>query len=107
MITSTYNLCLLITNNKGTIKEGSFSVTAIQTDNMYGINIKEFSAIEEHAITEAEILYKLKEGLPFAFNGARYIDTGEDVFMKQKRQGTKLAPINPKQKDAAQRYLEQ
>jgi hypothetical protein len=31
---------------------------------------------------EAEILYKLKEGLPFTFNGVRYIDTREDVFMK-------------------------
>jgi len=66
---------------------------------MYGINIKEFSAIEKRAITEAEILCKLKKELPFAFNGARYIDIGEDIFIKQKGQGTKFAPIDPKQKD--------
>ena len=85
MITSTYNPCLLITNNKGTTEEGSFSVTAIQTDDTYGINTKEFSATEERAITEAKILCKPKEELPFAFNSARYINTGEDVFIKQKR----------------------
>ena len=61
---------------------------------MYGINIKEFSATEKCIITEAEILYKPKEELPFAFNRARYIDTREDVFIKQKGQGVKLAPID-------------
>ena len=81
IITSIYNTCLLITNNKDTIREKAFSITILQTDNIYSININKFSAKEECTIKEAEILYKLKDKLSFAFNGAMYITAKDDVFI--------------------------
>jgi hypothetical protein len=48
-----YNACLLIINNKDTAKKKAFSITAIQTNNIYNINIDKVSAKEECVIKEA------------------------------------------------------
>ena len=81
IITFTYNAYLFITNNKDTVRKKAFSITALQTDDTYSININKFSAKEEHAIKEAEILYKPKNKFSFTFNGAIYITAVYNVFI--------------------------
>ena len=102
IITSIYNTCLLIINNKNTIRKKTFSITTLQTNNIYSININKFSAKKEHAIKEAEILYKAKNKLPFTFNSIIYITTKDDIFIQQKSQGAKLKLINPTKPDTTQ-----
>ena len=84
IITSTYNAYLLITNNKNTVKKKAFSITALQTNNIYSININKFSAKKERTIKEAEILYKPKDKLPFTFNSTMYITAKNNIFIQQK-----------------------
>jgi hypothetical protein len=107
IITSIYNAYLFITNNKNIVKKKAFSITTLQTNDIYSINTNKFSTKKEHTIKEAEILYKPKDKLPFAFNSIIYITNKDNIFIRQKGQGAKLKLINPTKPDTTQQYIKQ
>ena len=108
MTTSSFDPCLLITNQTG--KDG-FGIVGMQTDDTLILSTATFSAKEEKKLEQAKFRAKpktiLTEGTPFDFNGARLHRDGLTVSLLQKGQGAKLAIIDPKTPDYPQRYIEQ
>jgi hypothetical protein len=108
MVTSTYDPCLLITTTKGV-----FGVVGMQTDDTLILGSEEFDTIEDEELTKAKFSAKPKELLspetPLIFNGCILTQKEGDVAveLRQKEQGKKLKPVNPKSKDSQHEYIEQ
>ena len=102
MVPSSFDPYLLITDQAG--KDG-FGIVSIQTDNTLILSTAIFSAKEEEKLTEAKFRAKpkiiLTENGLLDFNGARLRQDGNGLSLLQKKQGAKLATINPKKSDSA------
>lgn len=110
MITSAYDPCLWISSKKE--EDGSFSITAMQTDDTLQLNTPAFSAKENEEIKKADIRCKEKETLTpekmLNFNGTMITMASDgSIKLQQKGQGTKIAPVNAEDKNGPQQYMEQ
>jgi len=106
MSTSTYDPCLFITNGP------HFGVVGMQTDDTLILASTQFSANEIEKLQKAQFRAKPKRMLspesPFDFNGAKLMMEGvSTLYLSQKKQGEKLATIDLKTSDRAQKYVEQ
>jgi hypothetical protein len=105
---STFDPCLLVTEGPAE----SFGLVGMQTDDTLVLGTPAFSAREEKKIQKAKIVCKPKTTLtptsPIDYNGTR-LSLHEDgsLDVNQKGQAEKIAIIDRKSPDRAQRYLEQ
>ena len=107
MSTSTYDPCLLVTTGNG----DDFGIVGIQTDDTLMIATSKFSALETKKLEEAAFRSKPKTTLspdtPLEFNGCTLTMNSSGLTLTQKGQGAKIEPVNIKDKDRQQRYVEQ
>ena len=107
MVTSTYDPCLLITNGR----HEEFGMVGLQTDDTLAIGTPKFSVAEDVALQKANFRAKPKERLseeaPLEFNGCTLTLHGDIILLTQKGQGAKIAVIDTKGADRAQKYMEQ
>ena len=107
MSTSTYDPCLLITNNGA----DEFGIVGLQTDDTLSIGTPTFSAAEEAALQRAHFRAKpkdrLSENQPLEFNGCTLTLQGDTILLTQKGQGSKITLIDPQGADRGQKYMEQ
>jgi len=110
MSTSTYDPCLLITNNSAT----AFGIVGMQTDDTLMLGTTEFSSLEEKKLEKAQFRSKPKATLTpevqLDFNGCTLTmdDSSKLVLsLQQKGQGGKIRLVDIKSPDRAQQYMEQ
>jgi hypothetical protein len=105
MVTSTYNLCLLVTIGQ------TFGLIGMQINDTLYLCFPEFSATEEKKSQKADFRSKPKISLskssPLEFNESRITLLDDYLSLRQKGQGSKLKLVDIKAKDYAQQYLEQ
>jgi hypothetical protein len=109
MTTSTYDPCLLITNNSS---EDSFGIVGMQTDDTLILSTPAFSALEQEKLEQAAFRSKPKTTLlpetALEFNGCTLsITDAHELVLTQKNQGSKLKVIDVKNTDMRQHYIEQ
>ena len=63
IVTSLYNLCLLIT-----VKKEVFRVVSMQTDNTLFLGLKEFATLKDKELKKAKLTAKLREELSLENN---------------------------------------
>jgi len=107
METSSYDPCLLITNEH----TDTFGITGLQTDDTLSVVTKAFARREEEELQKAQFRAKTKtilsEEQPLEFNGGRICLVRNKIILTQKGQSKNLRTIDPDAKDAAQKYVEQ
>ena len=97
MVQSTYNPCLMVTNNSGT---GPFRVVSLQTNNTLFLGNKEFVELEDKELKTTRLLAKPAQTLtpnnPLVFNRCKLI-MGNDraINMILKDQGKQLKLVSP------------
>ena len=84
MITSLYNLCLLITTNKDT-----FRVVSMQTDNTLFLGSEQFAILKEEELQKAYLSAKPRDKLSYITNLIfnRYVlvqDSDDTIVLLQK-----------------------
>ncbi|XMA09892.1 hypothetical protein WAI453_002683 [Rhynchosporium graminicola] len=106
METSTYDPCLLISTNKK-----CFGIAGLQTDDTFGVAMKEFLDLEEQQLAEAKITAKSREILTlhhqFDFNGCLIVKREDHLFLGQKGQAKKIQLVDETAADCSQKYMEQ
>jgi hypothetical protein len=84
MITSTYDLCLLVT----TIENG-FGIVGMQIDDIIILANEPFSTLKENELLNAKFIAKSKEKLisdsPLIFNGCVLVQNGNIMSLRQKK----------------------
>ena len=94
--TSTYDLCLLITNRN----YNAFGIVGIQTDNTLILGTDAFSSLKEKKLEKAQFRSKPKTVLTLDteldFNGYILTIKGNSINLKQKGQGGKIYLIDIK-----------
>lgn len=107
MVTSTYDLCLLVTNGG----PDTFAIVALQTDDTLAVCTEGFATAEDTALTEAKFRAKpktaLAKGKPLEFNGNTVTMMDDAIMLTQKGQGRKIEAIDLTAADRAQKYMEQ
>lgn len=87
---SSYNVCLLITKNRGI----NFGITGLQTDNTLNVGMEAFMNKKKAEIIEAKFKAKsqtiLQTGTLRDFNSCRMIIKAESIMIIQKNQEEKL-----------------
>ncbi|KAF2025793.1 hypothetical protein EK21DRAFT_103653 [Setomelanomma holmii] len=90
MSTSTYDLCLLVTNGDA----DAFSIVGMQTDNTLMLGTAAFASLEEKKLKKAHCTLTMQ--------------ASEAILnLKQKRQGGKIKLVKIKASNCAQQYIEQ
>jgi hypothetical protein len=107
MTTSLYDPCLLITT-----KKKAFGVVGIQTDNTLFLTSDEFAALEDSELQKAQLTTKPRDKLSvkssLMFNRcAVTMEPNSTIHLTQKDQEKKIQPVNEKEDDPQQEYLEQ
>ncbi|XMA18104.1 hypothetical protein WAI453_010895 [Rhynchosporium graminicola] len=106
METSTYDPCLLISTNKK-----CFGIARLQTDDTFGVAMKEFLDLEEQQLAEAKITAKSREILTlyhqFDFNSCLIVKREDHLFLGQKGQAKKIQLVDETTADYSQKYIEQ
>jgi hypothetical protein len=109
MSTSTYDLCLLITNSDA----GVFGIVGMQTDDTLMLMIATFLLLEEKKIQKAKFRSKpeavLTPDIQLDFNRYPLIIDASELVLKlvQKGQGGKIKLIDIRSPNRAQQYIEQ
>lgn len=109
METSTYDACLLITNNKN----GPFGIVGMQTDDTLILGNDKFVEKENIELRKAELIAKPIQKLTsqnyLLFNGCKVqIDNDKHgIKLTQNGQGKRLHEINYDSKDFKQSFIEQ
>jgi hypothetical protein len=109
MSTSTYDPCLLITNNDA----DTFGIVGMQTDDTLILGTAAFLSLEEKKIQKAQFRSKpkavLTPDLQLDFNGCTLTrDASKPVLnLRQKGQGGKIRLVDIRSPDRAQQYMEQ
>ena len=109
MKNSTYDPCLLVTENQ----QGPFGVVGMQTDDTLILGDEKFVKKEGLELEKAELLAKPIEKLthdnPLMFNGCKLVidKNGDGLNLTQKGQGKRLHQINPNSDDFKETYLKQ
>ena len=108
MASSTYDQCLLITNQK----EDSFGIVGLQTDDTLILGDQTFLEAEQRELRKAGFTAKPRTELTVTtsleFNGGRLTLEGDVIVYRQKDQAAKLSTV-PRESDPTylQRYVEQ
>ena len=88
---STYDPCLLYTNENG------FAIVGLQTDDTLVLADKIFAKAEEERLREAGFLSKDRERLttttPIKFNGGQIVEDEDGIILTQKRHCQNLGPV--------------
>jgi hypothetical protein len=107
MKTSTYDPCLLVTDEGKT----TFGITGLQTDDTISVVTLAFAQREQEELDKANFRAKPKTILtqkqPVEFNGGRIEIVQDNIKLTQKGQSQHLRTINPLAADAAQQYIAQ
>lgn len=107
MRTSTYDPCLLITNEGQEV----FGITGLQTDDTLSIVTPAFAQREQEQLEAAELRAKpktlLSEHNAIEFNGSRISISQGKITLTQKGQAAHLCTINQATENAAQQYVVQ
>ena len=107
MKTSTYDPCLLITDEG----QSPFGITGMQTDDTLSFVTSDFSTREESELKKANFRAKdktiLSHDQPLEFNGGKITLYEDNITLTQKGQISKVCTINPDADDAAQQYVAQ
>ena len=116
MGSSTYDQCLLITNQKSTqdtgTREDPFGIVGLQTDDTLILGDQAFLTAEQRELQKAGFTAKPRTELtattPLEFNGGRLTIEGDEIVYRQKGQAAKLSTV-PREGYPAylQRYVEQ
>jgi hypothetical protein len=100
METSTYNPCLLII----TADFEHFGIMGMQTNDIFGLCNKGFSALEAEKLRfTAKDKQLLEENKPLLFNGCILPINGNILQLRQKNQGQKLEIVTNAQSYVCQR----
>jgi hypothetical protein len=103
MVSSTYDPCLLITDN------GPLGIIGMQTDDTVILGDEKFSGRETDAMTfKSKEKTRLDKGTTLTFNGCTIVrsDDGDTIAVQPKEQGKKILLIDIRG-DVKQQYLEQ
>jgi hypothetical protein len=102
MVTSTYDPCLMVTDN------GPLGIVGMQTDDTIILGDKTFNERESQEMTfKCKVKTELKKGTALTFNGCIVTRSDDNVvIVKQKAQGNKLLLVDTT-RDIKQQYLEQ
>jgi len=107
MRTSTFDPCLLVTKDQ----DGPFGLVGMQTDDTLILGDQAFVELEDSELKKANLLAKpaeqLTEQTPLLFNGYKLSLEGDDIFLAQKGQGSRLSTIDPSSPTYSQAYREQ
>jgi hypothetical protein len=93
--TLTFDLCLLVTKDQ----DGPFRLVGMQTNDTLILGDQAFVELKDSKLKKANLLAKpakqLIEQTPLLFNGYKLSLEGDDIFLAQKGQGSRLSTINP------------
>lgn len=107
MRTSTYDPCLLITDEGDTM----FGITGLQTDDTISIVTQAFAQREEEELQKANFRAKpktiLSQDQPIEFNGGKIVIVQDKIKLMQKGQAKHLCTIDPEAEDMTQQYIMQ
>ncbi|KAF2749253.1 hypothetical protein M011DRAFT_465695 [Sporormia fimetaria CBS 119925] len=107
MSTSTYDPCLLITNED----QNAFGIVGMQTDDTLMLVTDAFSSLEEKKLEKAQFRSKPKTVLTpdvkMDFNGCTLMMEGNSISLRQKGQGGKICLVDVNAPSRAQNYMEQ
>jgi hypothetical protein len=104
MLTSTYNLCLLVTNSNA----DTFGIVSIQTNNTIMLRTTKFLLLKEKKLKKAQFRSKLKTVLTpnvqLEFNSCTLTMNANKVTLnlRQKGQGGKIRLVDIKAPNCAQ-----
>ena len=106
-MTLSFDPCLLIMS----IGKDVFGIIGMQTDNTLILALASFSQLEDLELNKAKLCAKPKEKLmlesPLIFNGGILTRENEGIQLCQKNQADKLQPIDFRNDDYRQSYIEQ